>query len=119
MLGQRPPRGLLAGEAADDGFFLAGIRRFSIRSVFVFGRGRFHLFELEFQLVELLAALGRLAKVVALELGDQKPQSSDHCLCSRRPRLGRLAGQTLAREPGLQGFDIVGKVIGRRFHATD
>jgi hypothetical protein len=75
----------------------------------IFRGARFQLLELQFQLVEqLAAALGRLPKPLALHLGDQQFEISDHRLGAGGPRLRLLPRRTLGSQRRLQCGNVVG-----------
>ncbi|KAF2174632.1 hypothetical protein K469DRAFT_686407 [Zopfia rhizophila CBS 207.26] len=86
----------------------------------VLAGGRDQLVELEFQLVEqLAAALGGGAEPVMLELGDQQLEMRHHRLGARDTRLGLAARQLFGRKGGAQGGDIIGQGVRRGCHAVD
>jgi hypothetical protein len=88
------PHRLLAGEAAHRG------RVDDCRGSggFVLGRARLQFLELQFQLVEQLAAVfGGLAVLLALQLGDQQLVMGHHRLGAGGTRFGLLPRRALVR----------------------
>ena len=115
MSRQRAPHRLLAGDAAHRGAaqldYPGGDR--------VFGGIGFQLLELQFQLVEqLAAALGRLPEPLALHLGNQQLQISHHRLGPGRTGLRLLTRGALGSQCRLQRGNVVGQRFGRR-HKPD
>ena len=85
----------------------------------VFGGTGFQLLELQFQLVEqLAAALGRLPKPLALHLGDQQLEIGHHRLGTGRTGLCLLPCRALGSQCRLQRGNVVGQRFGRR-HKPD
>ena len=81
----------------------------------VFGGAGFQLFELQFHLVEqLAAALGRLTKPLALHLGDQQLEISHHRLGAGGTGLRLLPCHALGSQCRLQRGNIIGQRFGRR-----
>src|SRR5271167_480390 len=69
VLGKGCPHRLLAGEAGHHGRILTGP---GLSGEFVFGGTRLQLLELQFELIEELAALGRWPETLALQFGDDQ-----------------------------------------------
>jgi hypothetical protein len=87
------------------------------RDDFIFGRRRGRVLELQFQLVEqLAAALGRLPVLLAPQLGDQQFQVRHHRLGAGGARLRFLPRRALSGQRCLQRFDLVGQGLGRARH---
>ena len=110
MSRQRCPHRLLAGEAAHR----SGLGLGRLGSDLVFRGARLQLLELQFQLVEqLAAALGRLPKPLALHLGDQQLEIGHHRLGAGRARLGLLPCRALGSQCRLQCGNVFGQRFGR------
>ena len=92
---QRAPHRPLAGEATHR----SGLRFSRPGGDRVFCGTGFQILELQFQLVEqLAAALGRLPKPLALHLGDQQLEIGDHRLGAGRTSLRLLARRALVQQ---------------------
>jgi hypothetical protein len=105
MLRQRSAHRLAAGERAH--------RRCVVLFRFLLRRSlagvRLQLLELEFQLIEqLAAAFGRGAEAVVAELGDQQLQMRDHRLRPSGPRFGLAARLLLRSQCRSQSVDLRG-----------
>jgi len=109
------PYRFLAGEADHR----RGIGWLSGGFGFGLGRARLQFLELQFQLVDQLAAtFGGLPVLLALQLGDQQLVMGDHRLGAGRAHLGLLPCRALGGKRRLQRGDILGKRLGRR-HGPD
>ena len=103
---QRCPHRFLTGKAT----YCGGVRFGRPSGDLVFSGAGFQLLELQFQLIEqLAAALGRLPKPLALHLGDQQLQIGDHRFGTGRPSFRLLARHALGSQCRLQSGDIVGR----------
>ena len=112
---QRAPHRLLAGQAVHRRRGRLGRPSGDL----VFGGAGFQLLELQFQLVEqLAAALGRLPKPLALHLGDQQLEIGHHRLGAGSASLRLLPCHALGNQCRLQRGDVVGQCFGRR-HEPD
>jgi len=86
------------------------LRRGRASGDLVFSGAGFQLLELQFQLIEqLAAALGRLPKPLALHLGDRQLQIGDHRFGTGRPSFRLLARRALGSQCRLHSGDIVGR----------
>ena len=113
MRRKRPANRLSAGKRA---YSRAGRARGS----FVLDRRRRCFLELQFQLVEQLAAtLGGLPVMLPPQLGDQQLQVRHHRLGAGGARLGLLARRALGGQRRLQCGNLVGQVLGRVRHGPD
>ena len=113
MRRKRRPHRLLAGERVH--------RRTADRrgGDLVFGRAGRGFLELQFQLVEqLAAALGGLPVLFAPQLGDQQLVVGDQRLGAGGPCLGLLPCLALGGQGRRQRGDLRGRVVGRR-HEPD
>jgi len=111
MRRKRRAHRLSAGERADCG------TRGRCCGEFVLSRRRGRFLELQFQLVEqLAAAFGGLPVLLAPQLGDQQLQVRHHRLGPGGARLRFLARRALGGQCCLQRGDLVGQVLGRAAH---
>jgi hypothetical protein len=111
---QRRSHRPLAGQAARGGIRLDRPSRDC-----VFRGARFQLLELEFQLVEqLAAALSRLPEPLTLHLGDQQLQIGHHRLGAGGTSLRLLTRRPLGSQCRLQRNNVGGQRFGRR-HKPD
>ena len=95
---QRRPHRLAAAGAAH----CRRLRRARAGGELVFRGARFQFLELQFQLIEqLAAALGRLPKPLAFHFGDQQFEMGDHRLGPGRARLRLLARGALGQQCAL------------------
>jgi hypothetical protein len=79
----------------------------------------FQLLELQFQLIEqLAAALGRLPEPLALHLGDQQLEIGDHRFGTGGTSLRLLPRRALGSQCRLQHGNVIGQRFGRR-HKPD
>ena len=107
---QGAPHRLLAGKAV----YCGGVRLGRPGSDLIFRRARFQFLELEFQLVEqLAAALSRLPEPLALHLGDQQLQIDHHRLGAGGTGLRLLTRRPFGSQCRLQRSNIVGQRFGR------
>jgi len=107
---QRCPHRLLTGKAV----YCGGVRLGRPGSDLVFRRARFQLLEVQFELIEqLAAALSRLPKPLALHLGDQQLEIGDHRFGAGRASLRLLPCRALGSQCRLQSGNIVGQCFGR------
>jgi hypothetical protein len=80
----------------------------------VLGRTRHRFLELQFQLVEqLAAAFGGLPILLALQLGDQQLVVGDQRLGTGSARFGLLARLPLGGQRCFQRVKLIGRVVGR------
>jgi hypothetical protein len=111
MRRKRRPRRLAAGE---------GVHRRALArqdSRFVLGGAGHRFLELQFQLVEqLAAAFGGLPVLLATQPGDQQLQLRHHRLGAGGARLGLLPGAALRSQRCRQRGDFRGEVLGRGHH---
>jgi hypothetical protein len=85
----------------------------------VLGRARRGFLELQFQLVEqLAAALGGLPVMLAPQLGDLQLVIGDHRLGAGSPSLRLLPCLALDPQRRFQRVKLIGRVVGRR-HGPD
>jgi hypothetical protein len=107
---QRRPHRLFADDAAHR----CSVGRGRSSRELIFRGAGFQLLELQFQLVEqLAAALSRLPKPLALHLGDQQFEVGDHCLGAGSASLGLLPRRALGIQRSLQRGNVVGQRLGR------
>ena len=93
------------------------IRRGGLYGCSVFGGVRFQLLELQLQLIEQPAALGRGPKPLSPQLRDQQLQMRHHRLGARRSGFGLLPRRALGHQHRFQRIDVVGEGLGRRHKA--
>jgi hypothetical protein len=110
------PHRLLAGEAGHDGRMLTGP---GLSGEFVFGGIRLQLLELQLELIEELAALGRWPEALALQFGDDQLQMRDHGLGAGGAGFRRLAGRALGDQRRFERVDRVGENVGCDRHKPD
>jgi hypothetical protein len=107
---QRCPHRFLTGKAT----YCGGVRFGRPSGDLVFSGAGFQLLELQFQLIEqLAAALGRLPKPLALHFGNQQLEIGNHGLGAGRARLRLLPCGTLCQQGGLQRGNVVGQGFER------